>query len=55
MENQLVVFTLSNEDYGVDIGSVEGIIKMQAITAVPRAPSFVLPAPLALRVEEPQS
>lgn len=41
MENQLVVFTLSNEDYGVDIAAVEGIIKMQAITAVPHAPSFV--------------
>ncbi|MEE8391310.1 MAG: chemotaxis protein CheW [Anaerolineae bacterium] len=41
MEKQLVVFTLSNEDYGVDIAAVEGIIKMQAITAVPHAPSFV--------------
>ena len=41
MENQLVVFNLSNEDYGVDIANVEGIVKMQAITNVPRAPSFV--------------
>ncbi len=41
MENQLVVFNLSNEDYGVDIGAVEGIVKMQAITKVPHAPSFV--------------
>jgi purine-binding chemotaxis protein CheW len=41
MENQLVVFSLANEDYGVDIGAVDGIVKMQAITKVPRAPSFV--------------
>jgi len=41
MEQQLVVFDLANEHYGVDIGAVESIIKMQAITAVPRAPSFV--------------
>ena len=41
MEQQLVVFDLANEHYGVDIGAVESIIKMQPITAVPRAPSFV--------------
>ncbi len=41
MENQLVVFDLANEHYGVDIAAVEGIIKMQAITNVPRAPQFV--------------
>jgi purine-binding chemotaxis protein CheW len=41
MEHQLVVFDLANEQYGVDIAAVEGIIKMQAITVVPRAPEFV--------------
>ncbi|MEW5958862.1 MAG: chemotaxis protein CheW [Chloroflexota bacterium] len=41
MENQLVVFKLANEHYGVDIAAVESIIKMQGITAVPRAPEFV--------------
>lgn len=41
MEHQLVVFELANEHYGVDIAMVEGIIKMQLITAVPHAPSFV--------------
>jgi purine-binding chemotaxis protein CheW len=41
MENQLVVFELANEHYGVDIAAVEGIIKMQQITVVPHAPSFV--------------
>jgi purine-binding chemotaxis protein CheW len=41
MENQLVVFNLANEDYGVDIGAVDGIVKMQTITKVPHAPGFV--------------
>ncbi|MCX8063078.1 MAG: chemotaxis protein CheW [Anaerolineales bacterium] len=41
MERQLVVFELAKEHYGVDIAAVESIIKMQPITAVPQAPSFV--------------
>ncbi len=41
MENQLVVFALADEYYGVDIGTVESIIKMQPITGVPRTASFV--------------
>ena len=41
MEYQLVLFDLANEHYGVDIATVEGIIKLQSITAVPRAPAFV--------------
>ena len=41
MEHQLVVFDVAHEHYGVDIAAVEGIIKMQSITAVPRAPAFV--------------
>lgn len=41
MESQLVVFNLANECYGVAIASVESIVKMQPITAVPRAPEFV--------------
>jgi len=41
MEKQLVVFDIDREHYGVDIAAVESIIKMQAITAVPRAPAFV--------------
>lgn len=41
MENQLVVFDLAHEHYGVDIAHVESIIKMQAITTVPHAPAFV--------------
>ncbi len=27
MKNQLVVFNLANEDYGVDIAAVDGIVK----------------------------
>ena len=40
-EQQLVVFELSGESYGVDIGAVNTIIRMQQITHVPRAPQFV--------------
>jgi purine-binding chemotaxis protein CheW len=41
MEQQFVVFDLAGEHYGVNIAAVEGIIKLQAITAVPHAPTFV--------------
>ncbi|MCP4537015.1 MAG: purine-binding chemotaxis protein CheW [Chloroflexi bacterium] len=41
VEKQLVVFTLDGEDYGLDISRVESIIKLQAITAVPRAQDFI--------------
>ena len=35
-EQQLVVFDLSSESYGVDIGAVREIIRLQDITKVPR-------------------
>ena len=41
MEKQLVIFTLGEEHYGVDISTVESTIKMQPITCVPRTPDFV--------------
>jgi purine-binding chemotaxis protein CheW len=41
MEQQLVIFELAKESYGVDIAVVESIIKLQTITKVPHAPSFV--------------
>lgn len=41
MELQLVVFGLADEAYGVDINTVESIIKLQEITKVPHAPDFV--------------
>ena len=41
MQNQLVVFNIGNESYGVEIDSVESIIKMQDITKLPHAPVFI--------------
>jgi purine-binding chemotaxis protein CheW len=41
MELQCVVFELDTEAYGVDIATVESIIKMQEITRLPQAPSFM--------------
>lgn len=40
-EEQLVVFELANEVYGVDISRVQEIIRMTTITRLPRAPEFV--------------
>ncbi len=40
-EQQLVVFDLATEAYGVDIGVVREIIRLQDITKVPRTPEFV--------------
>lgn len=41
LEQQYVIFELSDEDYGLEIASVESIIKLQPITSVPHAPDFV--------------
>ena len=41
MEQQLVVFELANEFYGINIAIVESIIKMQAITQLPQTPAYV--------------
>lgn len=41
LEEQLVVFEVGDEVYGVDISRVQEIIRMQAITQVPGAPPFV--------------
>ncbi len=40
-EQQLVVFDLSGESYGISIESVREIIRLQEITKVPRTPEFV--------------
>jgi purine-binding chemotaxis protein CheW len=40
-EVQLVVFTLADEHFGLDINSVESIIKLQPITVVPRARAYI--------------
>jgi purine-binding chemotaxis protein CheW len=42
MSTQMVVFKLSNEEFAVEVSSVEAIIKLQAITKVPHAPSYVV-------------
>lgn len=41
MEKQLVIFDLRDEHFGVDIALVESIIKMQAITPVPKTREYV--------------
>jgi purine-binding chemotaxis protein CheW len=40
-EEQLVVFDLAGESYGLSIAAVQEIVRMQHITKVPRAPEFV--------------
>ena len=40
-EEQLVVFELAGESYGVEISRVQEIDRMQTITVVPQAPPFV--------------
>lgn len=40
-ESQLVVFDLSSQAYGVDIGTVREIIRIQHITRVPRTLEYV--------------
>ncbi|MDS1029502.1 chemotaxis protein CheW [Bacillota bacterium LX-D] len=40
-EEQLVVFNLAGETYGIDISLVHEIIRMQTITKVPKTPHFV--------------
>jgi purine-binding chemotaxis protein CheW len=40
-EEQVVVFEIAGESYGVDIARVQEIIRPPAITAVPRAPQYV--------------
>jgi purine-binding chemotaxis protein CheW len=40
-ERQVALFELGGETYGIDIGAVHEIIRMQSITRVPKAPFFV--------------
>ena len=41
MDKQFVVFGLNFEEFGVNIASVESIIKMQTITRMPLSPYFI--------------
>ncbi len=38
---QIVVFTLADQAYGVDIGSILEIIRPEAVTKVPGSPDFI--------------
>lgn len=40
-EEQIVVFQLMEQVYGIDINSVYEIIRMETITKIPRTPHFV--------------
>lgn len=40
-EAQLVCFKIANEEYGIDIMRVQEIIRIEEISAVPKAPQFV--------------
>jgi purine-binding chemotaxis protein CheW len=42
MNMQIVVFKLSNEEFAIEVSSIEAIIKLQAITKVPHAPAHVV-------------
>ncbi|WP_455382763.1 chemotaxis protein CheW [Salinispira pacifica] len=38
---QLVTFQLGEEQYGIDIMDVEGIVKVEDVRAIPNAPAYV--------------
>ena len=40
-EQQLVVFGLGNEEFGIDISQVREIVRLQTITAIPQSLDFV--------------
>jgi purine-binding chemotaxis protein CheW len=40
-ETQLVTYTLGDEEYGLDIGSVKEILRLDDVTAVPNVPPYV--------------
>lgn len=40
-ELQLVVFSIGNEEYGIDITKVREIIKLTEITRIPNSPPFI--------------
>ena len=39
--DQLISFSMGNEDYGVDIQTVKEVIRFREITSLPKAPVFV--------------
>ena len=40
-DEQIVGLELAGESYGVEIGRIQEIIRMQPITAVPNGPAFI--------------
>ena len=40
-DEQIVVLELAGEAYGVEIGRVEEIIRMQPVTRIPNGPAFI--------------
>ena len=40
-ELQLVIFRLGGEEFGLEVGQVKEIIRMQNITPMPKAPDFI--------------
>lgn len=40
-EQQLVIFKLSNEAYGIDISKIQEIIRLQEITHIPKVSHFI--------------
>jgi purine-binding chemotaxis protein CheW len=41
MEKQLVIFELAGEHFWIDVATVEGIIKVPAISKIPQAPDYI--------------
>ncbi len=41
MEEQLVIFRLNNEAYGINVAQVQSIIPLPDIVTIPGAPSFI--------------
>jgi len=40
--NQIIVFRVGNEDYGLEIEKVQEVIRMKTIKKLPRSPKFIL-------------
>ncbi|MCD4845524.1 MAG: chemotaxis protein CheW [Methanosarcinales archaeon] len=40
-EMQLVVYHLGDEEYGVEVGQVREIIRMETVTIIPKAPFYI--------------
>ena len=41
MKDQYLIFEINGEDYGIEIAYVKELIKMQALTKVPKMPDYI--------------